>query len=66
MAKFIQVIDAQNEKRLINVDSISDIYENFIYLEAVEGDSQIKIRTAHNYETLVLKLQNAGVEVYFE
>lgn len=66
MAKFIQIIDASNERRLINVDHISDIYENFIYLDSVEGSSQLKIRTIHNYETLVIKLQNAGVEVYFE
>lgn len=65
MARFIEIIDSENEKRLVNVDHISDIYENFIYLDIVEME-QLKIRTSHNYETLCLKLQNAGVEVCFE
>ncbi len=66
MAKFIQIIDTDNKKRLINVDHISDIYENFIYLDSLKETGQVTIRTSHNYETLIMKLQHAHVEVIIE
>lgn len=65
MAKFIQVVDSGNGKRLVNIDHISDIYENFIYFDSPDGMSQSKLSTEHTYEELISKLQQAGAEIYF-
>lgn len=64
MLKFLEIRDAAGDKRLINIAHLSDIFENFIYLNTCVGDEQIKINTAHSYEELKSMLKNAGVEIY--
>lgn len=64
MQKFIQIMDVQGSKRLINIDHISDIVDSIIYLDCAEDGSQIKIYTKHSYETLLTRLSDAGVDIY--
>lgn len=64
MAKFIEIEDSYGEKRLINVNHISDIYENYIYFHTWGECSQVNIKCNHSYAELKRKLIVAGVEIY--
>ena len=64
MAKFIEIVDSNSEKRLINIDHISDIYENYIYLDTYGESDQMNIQCNHSYTELKRKLVVAGVEIY--
>lgn len=63
MLKFIEIVDAENEARLININCISDIFQNVIYLIST-GEEQIRINTNHSYEEILDKLQDAGAGIY--
>ena len=64
MAKFIEIVDSYGEPRLVNVDHISDIYENYIYLDTYGECDQVNIKCNHSYAELKRKLIVAGVEIY--
>lgn len=64
MAKFIEIEDSNGAKRLINVNHISDIFDNYVYLDTFGGYDQAHIRCNHGYEELKRKLTVAGVEIY--
>lgn len=64
MAKFIEIEDGNQELRLVNIEHISDVYENYIYLDTYGGESQVSVRCNHSYEELKSKLLVAGAEIY--
>ena len=64
MTKFIEIVDGCNDRRLVNIDHISDIFENYIYLDSASDGKQIKINCKHSYSEIKEKLLAAGAEIY--
>lgn len=64
MLKFIEISSYSGDRRLININHISDISENYVYLDTSTSSEQFYFRCTESYEELKQKLIQAGVEVY--
>lgn len=64
MAKFIEISGYSVNKRLVNIDHISDIGDNRVYLDSSTYCESYYIDCTESYEELKEKLIKSGAEIY--
>lgn len=60
MTNFIEITDVEGFKRLVNVNFITDIVQNSIFINSGCGDTYTKIDCKENYEEIKTLIKNTG------